>query len=150
MLKRVKFGVAILSLAGSLLVGGCAGTGIGTPCGGSHGWPPNGLGPAPAGLSVALVSGTTVRVRNDTDRSWFARVAAWKDLGCVGYEAAEPASQQALGPHDTVEVAVVDPVGWTGQLRIGVEFWDHACGSGCQDQPTGFGFVDAATSSSPT
>ena len=153
MLNSGRFRLAAIGLVGSLVVAGCAGSpgsAVGTPCGGSHDWPPNGYGPAPAGLSVEIVSGTTVRVRNDTAQSWVVSVAAWEDLGCVGYLSAEPTPRRDLAAHDAFEVTVADPVGWGGRLRIGVEFWDHPCGDTCQDQPTGFGFVDPPVQPSPT
>jgi len=114
---------------------------VGTPCGGSHDWPPNGYAAAPVGLTVEIVSGTTVRVRNDTDQPWVARVAAWEDLPCTGYMTATDSPGRDLAPHDTFGATVEDP-GWGGQLRIGVEFWDHPCDDACTDAPAGFAYVD--------
>lgn len=113
-----------------------------TSCGGSHEWPPNGYPLAPAGLSVEIISGTTVRVRNDTDDAVVARIAPWQDLTCVGYMTTE-APRYDLGPSETVEGTVTDP-GWGGALRIGVEFYRSGCLERCQETPFGFAYVDPA------
>jgi hypothetical protein len=137
----------------ALLVAGCGGsTPVGdrpetpppTTCGGSHEWPPNGYAAAPAGLVVEIVSGTTVRVRNDTNEAWVARVAAWADLTCVGYMSTTEDPRRDLAPHSAFETTVADP-GWGEQVRIGVELWDHPCDDACTDDPTGFAFVDPVT-----
>lgn len=150
------FGIAVGRVTALLLVvvvaAACAAPGnppgAGTPCGGSHVWPPNGYRPSPAGLSVELVSGTTVRVRNDTSHPWVVRVSAWEDAGCVGYLSAE-APRRDLAAGASLDATVGDP-GWGSPLRIGVEVWDHPCGDACQDDPTGFGYVDAPAQATPS
>jgi len=150
----VKSLVLVVAVAMAVMFEGCASPSapqgaVGTPCGGSHDWPPNGYAAAPAGLTVEIVSGTTVRVRNDTDQQWVARVAAWEDLPCTGYMTTTDNPRRDVAPHDAIEASVSDP-GWGGQLRIGVEFWDHPCGDACTDTPTGFAYVDPSPSPSPS
>lgn len=140
----------LVSAAFAVVVAGCGGSAPladrpdsppPTTCGGSHEWPPNGYPPAPAGLVVEIVSGLTVRVRNDTDQAWVARVAAWADTTCVGYMSTTEDPLLELAAHTAVEATIADP-GWGGQLRIGVELWDHPCDDACTDSPTGFAVVD--------
>jgi hypothetical protein len=136
-------GIALLAAGcgGSTPAAGSHDSAPPTTCGGSHEWPPNGYAAAPAGLVVEIVSGSTVRVRNDTDDAWVARVAAWGDLTCVGYVSTTDDPSRDLAPHTAFETTVADP-GWGGLFRIGVELWDHPCDEACTDSPSGFAFVD--------
>ncbi len=149
LLVGAAFALIVAACGGSALVPGGPNTPPPTTCGGSHEWPPNGYPPAPASLVVEIVSGTTVRVRNETDEAWVARVAAWADLTCVGYMSTAEDPRRELAPHTAFEATIADP-GWGGQLRIGVELWDHPCDEACTDSPTGFAFVDPAPTSLPT
>jgi hypothetical protein len=97
--------------------------------------------PAPAGIAIELVSGTTVRIINTTQTAWTMRVAPWMSAPCVGYVSAESPRVQ-LDANATVDTTVEDP-GWGGgPLRLGIELWDHSCDEACIDQPTGFAWVD--------
>ncbi len=111
-------------------------TPVPTSCGGSHTWPPNDYRAAPAELSVELVADMTVRIENQSHKTWTARIAAWGDLTCTGWVSAD-APRVEVPPGNTVERSVPDP-GWGVELRIGVELWDHPCGEMCLDLPDGF------------
>lgn len=144
-------GVALALVAACNGAGGAQPTASAAPnmCGdGNHSWPPNGYQPAPSGLTVELLSGTTVRVRNATDQAWTVEVAPWDDVACGGWMSAM-APHLDLSPHLAIEATVPDP-GWGWPLRIGVAFWDHPCGATCQDEPTGFAWVDAPGPPSPS
>jgi len=158
--------------AGSVLIAACGAggiaqpthspaqpTGIPTPTTGSaapnmcgdisqHRWPPNGYAPAPAGLTADPVSGTTIRVRNATATDWTVLVAPWQEAGCGGWmEAMGP--MLTVGAHASLDVTVPDPR-WGWPLRVGVTVWDHPCDESCQDEPTGFTWLDLPAPASPT
>jgi hypothetical protein len=113
-----------------------------------HSWPPDGYGPAPPSLTVDVVSGTTIRVRNTNATAWNVLVAPWQEAGCGGWmEAMAP--MLSVEAHASLDVTVPDP-GWGWPLRIGVSVWDHPCAESCQDDPTGFTWLDLQAPASPT
>lgn len=105
------------------------------------GWPPYAVG-MPTGLTIALTSGTSVRLSNTTSRDWTVRAEWWADEMCFGWtQYSTTLASLNAGASKTMTVEETGS-GAAFRSRIGIAFWDHPCAQDCQDPPSGFGWVE--------